>query len=147
MKRIFILVLTLTLSTSYSIDTSFSETKPFQVGQCLNLSSAEYDASSYEGNPVDCAETHNFEIYRLAPWTNPRSPDSLTEAERRNEINGLCMPWKGNAKYLNNWGNFYPSTNQWASGMTSIICIAGVEKSESKNFDFYSWKGSVLDVS
>lgn len=145
-KRFLIILFLSVLFPVISINTSYSEISVPKVGECLNLNSGQYNASNYEGGYVNCSEMHNFEVYRVILWPTISDPNTVSDNNRRIITNNLCMPWQGNAKYLNDWGYFTPSAVQWSAGMGSVVCIAGVKRSETKSFDFYSWKGSVLDV-
>ena len=147
MKKKILLFLLLTFGImALTMNTLRADISTPKIGQCLNLTSEQYNQPTYDGSYVDCSQSHNFEVYRVILWPTAINPNTVSTNERRSTTNSLCMPWQGNAKFLNDWGYFSPTEGQWNAGMRSVVCVAGVKRSEENDFDFYTWKGSILYV-
>jgi hypothetical protein len=102
-----------------------------KVGDCYLMAAAELAAPTSTRKKVACTASHTAETYRVARWSGPANPASLSEVDRRSIAGGICFPWSKESKVFNNWSYKVPTTSQWRSGLRTIRCDAYFTKSEN----------------
>ncbi|MGA0092397.1 MAG: septum formation family protein [Candidatus Nanopelagicales bacterium] len=106
-----------------------AEELPPDVGDCLMVDDAYSPTSPYA--VVDCAETHNSEIYEIAAYpTNMGAPSTLSD-EELSAIEDECSfeafdEWLGAEIYLPlkiwSWLITVPTDDEWADGNRDVLC-------------------------
>jgi hypothetical protein len=106
-----------------------AEEVPPEVGDCLMVDDAFSPTSPY--SVVDCAETHNSEIYEIAAYpSNMGAPSTLSD-EEFSAIEDECSfqafdEWLGAEVYLPmklwSWLITVPTDDAWAAGNRDVMC-------------------------
>jgi len=114
-----------------------------EVGNCYNLSQEELDSLSPLSLPINCADSHNSETYKVAQWSESRSPWKMPTSEVTASVEKVCQPWNlPEDTTLNYWFFYLPSEPDWDAGARWIRCDAAYQITDADgNKSFDTWEG------
>lgn len=128
------------------IQPSQAATKPVapKVADCYLLVTSELGSLVSTKSPISCSKTHNAETFKVFKWKKATNPATLTEIERRAEIESICKPVDKFDDFFNSWSYKIPTASQWKSGTRIVRCDLNVTNFESETVTYKSWRGKKL---
>jgi hypothetical protein len=142
--------LSLIAPTLVSGSSQADEPPPPMVGDCLQVDDAFAPTSPYA--VVDCAETHNSEVYDIAPYpTDMGAPSTLSEDEL-NRVGEECSfeafdEWIGQEIRvpIRVWDFLVslPSDDQWTAGNRDVLCRT---VRPTPQYDALNYRGAIPDL-
>ena len=118
-----------------------------KVADCYLLATSELGSLVSTKSPITCSKTHNAETFRVFKWKKVTNPATLSEIERRAEIESICKPVDKFDDFFNSWSYKIPTASQWKSGTRIVRCDLNVANFESETVTYKSWRGQKLKLS
>lgn len=113
-----------------------------RIGNCYNYSLSQSVLKNIDLLPVNCAQEHSAETYKVAIWNSDLNPYGALDSEIAEVARSICQPFNYKpGTIINNWGFYFPSELEWKQGARWIRCDALSLDNMYKPTKLNTWPG------